>query len=247
MIIDAPDSDGQDILFAEDPSVAAQVAAKVKFRQFAGDAAASRLCCRHLELYFARHDRGRGGLIPEEARHRTKVSTGADHKSCLDLAIDEPAVPAPLYRVERHAFPDASPTTAQKIFVKLTAQDAVADGATVGDVNLRLFDAAQAKTGDWLQNTPVRVGLGINVERLEHQRRDPSAAKLVAREGARSISRVSSPDCRSPQAQEEPAGPPPTIKTSQESIVRRLPYLGPGWHWCTDGCASLEPTDTGLQ
>src|ERR1035438_7827662 len=63
----------------------------------------------------------------------------------------------------------------------------------------------------------------------------------------RSISRVSSPDSRSPQAQEDPAGPPPTIKTSQESIIRRLPYLGPGWRRCTGGCASMERTYTGPQ
>src|SRR5664279_5849625 len=59
----------------------------------------------------------------------------------------------------------------------------------------------------------------------------------------RSRMSVSSPESRSPQAQEDPAGPPPTIKTSQESIIRRLPYLGPDWCRCTGGCASMERTD----
>src|ERR1039457_764562 len=70
---------------------------------------------------------------------------------------------------------------------------------------------------------------------------------LLRGKALRSISSVSSPDCRLPQAQDDPAGPPPTIKTSQESIVRRLTYLDPEWCWCTDGCASLESTDTVLR
>src|ERR1035437_7690426 len=55
-IIYAADADGEDILFAEAPSVAAQVAAKIKLRQFAGDAGAGRLHGGHLEFDFARHD-----------------------------------------------------------------------------------------------------------------------------------------------------------------------------------------------
>src|ERR1035441_1826183 len=62
----------------------------------------------------------------------------------------------------------------------------------------------------------------------------------------RSISSVSSPDCRSPQAQEDPAGPPPTIKTSHESIIRRLTYLGPDRRCCTAGRVSMERTGSGL-
>src|ERR1035437_8294801 len=63
VIIHATESHGQDILFAETPSVAAHVATKVKFRQFAGNAAASRVRCGHLHFYFARDDRRLGGFV----------------------------------------------------------------------------------------------------------------------------------------------------------------------------------------
>ena len=112
MIIHAADADGQDILFAETPSVAAQVAAKVELREFAGDAAAGRLRSRHLELDLACDYRGRGGFVPEEARYRTKVSTRANHESRLDFVIDKPAVPGSFDRIEGQALTDTGPTAA---------------------------------------------------------------------------------------------------------------------------------------
>src|ERR1039457_5547561 len=121
VIIHAADADGEDILFAEAPSVAAQVAAKIKLRQFAGDAAAGGLRGGHLELDFACDHRGRRGFVPQEARHRTKVSSGANHKQRLDVVVDDPALPGSLYGVERDAFADARATAAQQIFVELVA------------------------------------------------------------------------------------------------------------------------------
>src|ERR1039458_4824197 len=84
VIIHAADADGEDILLAEAPSIAAQVAAKIKFGQFAGDAGVGRLRGGHLELDFAGDHRRRGGFVPQEAGHRTEVSSGANHKSRLD-------------------------------------------------------------------------------------------------------------------------------------------------------------------
>src|SRR5208283_2319509 len=110
--------------------------------------------------------------VAEKSGHGTKMSAGADYHPSLDVTIHDPAIVGALQRTERDAFPDAGSTAAQKIFVELTALDTVADGPIVADINCRLFDAAQAKACNRLQNASGRVFLESNFQSVQHQQCD---------------------------------------------------------------------------
>ena len=137
------------VAFAESSVVG--VKAKIKLRQFAGDAGAGGLCGGHLELDFAATDRlGEEALLPRKRDTGQKCPPAPTTSRALmsPLTIQ----PSPVRSMESKGTPSRMrATTPRQIFVKLAAQDAVADGPTVVDVNLGFVDAAQAKAGDRLQ------------------------------------------------------------------------------------------------
>src|SRR5271165_867701 len=85
--ISAAESDVEEVVLTKNPSVAAHVAAKEKFRKIARDVRTGSLCQVHLELDFLRHYRGRRTLVAEITRNRTEMSTGADENSRPDVAV----------------------------------------------------------------------------------------------------------------------------------------------------------------
>ena len=123
------DADGEDILLGA-PSVAAQVAIK----KSSGSSPAMlelAACAAGIELDFVGDHRRRGGFVARKRDTEEKCPPAPTTSRALMSPLTIQRSPVRSTGVEGDTFADARATTPQQIFVKLAAQDAVADGPTV--------------------------------------------------------------------------------------------------------------------
>src|SRR5690348_3796557 len=96
-------------------------------------------------------------LAPDQPRHRTEVSTRADQDARLKLTIDDPAIGAAFYALDRDVLAHLGAAAPHQVLIKLAPPDAVADRPVVSDVRFPLSQAAHPKRGNGLEGAATAV------------------------------------------------------------------------------------------
>src|SRR5260370_2250810 len=108
------------------------------------------------------------------------MAAGSDQQARLDLAVDYPRIAGTLQPANWNAFPNLCSGAPEEVLVNLASPDDVANDTIVGNVNLSLSHAANAKAGDGLKGASARIACRIDFELLEDERRDPATAYFIA-------------------------------------------------------------------
>ena len=180
----AAEADVQVVPLAEAPAVAPQVGAEEELGRVAADRAGGAVQAR-LDL-LGGDDRLRPRRAVEEARHGTEVSAGSDHHRSLQAVVRHPLAAAPLEPGQGLADVEARAGALEQVAVELAPPDAVAHRLREARLHLGAgavrAEPAGAEAGDRLQRPSRAVVRGIDLQDVEHGRRDPAGARLVARE-----------------------------------------------------------------
>src|SRR6185295_4708296 len=115
-------------------------------------------------------------LGPQEARYRAEGSARAHEHGSTYLSINNPFTVATLHGREWCSQPETSAGAFKQVMIEFAAADPVANRFVVVRFDRRLAHATGEKAGDRLQHPAAHVFSGIDVERIEYFRRDPSAA-----------------------------------------------------------------------
>jgi hypothetical protein len=162
------------------PAIALEIPAEQQLR-IGRDAI--RVGRRERELGFLRDDRLDGvRAAAKMPRDRAKMAAGADHDRRRYFLVDDPCAAFAAQRLDSRGFEHARAGTAQQVIVELAPPNRVADHAPVPRFDRIGSDQPGSETRDVLQRQAGRAVLvWIEVEQLEHSRRQPSRAHFVTR------------------------------------------------------------------
>src|SRR5262245_48975846 len=180
----APEPHVQVAALAEHPAIALEIRREVELGDVGLDVERRLLARRHGKLELLRRDHGgRVARRRETPRHRAEVAAGADQQRRLEGAVYAPEPVPALERAQTCSRAQRRLGACEQVVVELAAPDPVADRAAERGAALGVADPPHAKALDRLERAAARVLGGIDRERLEHGRRDPAGARLVAGKG----------------------------------------------------------------
>ena len=180
MRFQTPEADVDVIALAKAPAVSGEVRAEVQLGPLSGDLAGA-LIDRQLH-FTCGNDRPAIRSAVQHPTYRTEMATGPDEHPRPDVVVDDPLGAGAANDRNGCAEQQARPRAAEQVVVELTTTNPKADGASVRRVHdVVLTDHTDPKVRDWLKRSSVAVVVGIDLEVVEHLRRDPPGAHLVAR------------------------------------------------------------------
>src|SRR6185369_14687189 len=180
MRLQTPQANVDVIALAKAPAVSGEVRAEVQLGPFGSDLTGALI---DRQLHFpCGNDRPAIRSAVQHPTYRTEMATGPDEHPRPEVVVDDPLCAGAANDRNGRAEQQARPRAAEQVVIELTTTNPKADGAAVRRVDdAVLTDHTDAKVRNRLKRSSVAVVVGIDLKLVDHLRRDPPGAHLVAR------------------------------------------------------------------